>query len=197
MINDINYNKPKYRQENGYNLIELHLNNVHQLFNSLDPSPFREKDLDHDAESYIVACAKDFHLKAPVKLVIYLPANQLTEAKTFAIPMAIHHYFLESLVSADRSLRSLLKIGRVRLVVGLLFLFCSIMASRLLLTLWPSTFTEIFAESLTILGWVSMWGPVQIFLYEWLPIWDDCKLFKKLKSMPVEIRPHNGTVIAN
>lgn len=40
---------PEYR-----NRIELRLRHVNQLFNSLDPSPFYEQDLDSDAEEFIV-----------------------------------------------------------------------------------------------------------------------------------------------
>ena len=34
--------------------IELELHDMMQLFDSMDPSPFREKDLDPDAEEFIV-----------------------------------------------------------------------------------------------------------------------------------------------
>jgi hypothetical protein len=34
--------------------IEIRLSRPQQLFNSLDPSPFHERDLDEDAEAYIV-----------------------------------------------------------------------------------------------------------------------------------------------
>ena len=35
-------------------LIEVKVQTVHQLFNSMDPSPFHERDLDHNAEHFIV-----------------------------------------------------------------------------------------------------------------------------------------------
>jgi hypothetical protein len=38
-------------------LIELKLSGLNQLFNSMDPSPFHERDLDHDAEEFIVSWA--------------------------------------------------------------------------------------------------------------------------------------------
>ena len=38
--------------------ISLKLRDVHQLFNSMDPSPFIEKDLDDDAEEFIVGWAE-------------------------------------------------------------------------------------------------------------------------------------------
>ena len=39
--------------------IEIRLSRAQQLFNSLDPSPFHERDLDQDAEEYIVDSADE------------------------------------------------------------------------------------------------------------------------------------------
>jgi hypothetical protein len=57
--------------------IEISLGKLQQLFNSLDPSPFHDRDLDHDAEEYIVGWAEEIALPRPLKLVIYLPQDQL------------------------------------------------------------------------------------------------------------------------
>ena len=43
-----------YRLEGNQYLIEINLREPRQLFNSLDPAPFHEKDLDASAEEYIV-----------------------------------------------------------------------------------------------------------------------------------------------
>ena len=52
--------------------IELKLRDVGQIFNSMDPSPFNEKDLDHDAEEFIVSWAHEYSLAEPVSLKIHL-----------------------------------------------------------------------------------------------------------------------------
>ena len=39
-------------------VIELRVDKIAQLFHSLDPYPFRERDLDKDAEDYIVGWAR-------------------------------------------------------------------------------------------------------------------------------------------
>ncbi|HEV2716906.1 MAG TPA: hypothetical protein VGU64_16700 [Terriglobales bacterium] len=44
--------------------IEISLNRLSQLFNSFDPSPFRERDLDQDAEDYIVGSVEEIWLTA-------------------------------------------------------------------------------------------------------------------------------------
>jgi len=48
--------------------ISLKLRDLNQLFNSMDPSPFIEKDLDDDAEEFIVSWAQEFPPKAAIKL---------------------------------------------------------------------------------------------------------------------------------
>ena len=52
--------------------ISLKLRDTNQLFNSMDPSPFIEKDLDDDAEEFIVSWAQEFSLSVPIKLRIHL-----------------------------------------------------------------------------------------------------------------------------
>jgi hypothetical protein len=47
-------------------MIQVHLTELKQLFNSIDPSPFRNKDLDPKAEEFIVAWAKDSPRNAPL-----------------------------------------------------------------------------------------------------------------------------------
>src|SRR5215469_16180756 len=40
-------------------VIEVHVGELRQLFDAIDPSPFRERDLDSKAEEFIVGWAKD------------------------------------------------------------------------------------------------------------------------------------------
>jgi hypothetical protein len=61
-------------------IIEIRLGKLQQLFNSLDPSPFHDRDLDHDAEEYILGWAEEIALHLPLKLVILLPQDQLGSA---------------------------------------------------------------------------------------------------------------------
>src|SRR5215475_3977230 len=51
--------------------IEISLNRLSQLFNSFDPSPFHERDLDQNAEDYIVSSAEEISRHCPPRLVIH------------------------------------------------------------------------------------------------------------------------------
>jgi hypothetical protein len=39
-----------------------------------------------------------------------------------------------------------------------------------------------------IAGWVAMWRPLQIFLYDWWPLRRRNRVFGKLSAMPVLVR---------
>jgi hypothetical protein len=52
-------------------VIEVHVGELRQLFNAIDPSPFRDKDLDPKAEEFIVGWAKDLPRDATLALVKY------------------------------------------------------------------------------------------------------------------------------
>lgn len=178
--------RPGYRRRGDTFLIELRLRDPRQLFNSLDPAPFHEKDLDEDAERYIVEAAEEFALATPLQLVIHLPEVAPDMPETLAA--AIHHYFAYRARVTARELHRLLRRGRLSLLIGLAFLFFCIGGRELVLTAWGATWAaEILAEGLLISGWVAMWQPLQIFLYGWWPIRRRQRVFDKLASLNVEV----------
>ncbi len=168
--------------------IELRLREIGQLFNSMDPSPFWDKDLDHDAEMFIVEWAEDFPTDQPLKLVIHLekPANDMFAHSQ--VNEAIHHYFSYQAERSRRRLRALLKQGRTSLIVGLSFLAACLIAADLIRKFWQGPGSGIAGESLYIGGWVAMWRPLEIYLYEWWPIRRMALVFDKLSDIEVELR---------
>ena len=47
---------------------------------------------------------------------------------------------------------------------------------------------ELLKESVLIGGWVAMWRPIEIFLYDWWPILAEARLYDRLAAMPVRIQ---------
>ena len=169
--------------------IELNLSRISQLFNSFDPSPFHERDLDRDAEEYIVSSAEEAPRQRSLSLVIYLPANQLLDAGPPDLNESIHHYFAYSETNEIRRLRLLFRDGRIALATGVLFLFACLLLRGLLRTVGDEAVFGILGEGLLIIGWVAMWRPLEIFLYEWVPISRRCRVFAKLSKIPVIVKP--------
>ncbi len=169
--------------------IEINLSRLAQLFNSLDPSPFHERDLDQDAEEYIIGSAEEIPRQRPLALVIHLPKDQLPEPGAADLGEAIHNYFAYRETHERRRLRLLLRDGRIALVSGLGFLFCCVLLRQLAFSFGNDAASEIFGEGMLIIGWVAMWRPLEIFLYEWVPIRRRCRVLSKLSKMPVIVRP--------
>ncbi len=170
-------------------VIEVHLAELKQLFKSIDPSPFRNRDLDPKAEEFIVGWAKYIARDAPLALVVDLdrPAGLPDEA--VVLRDAIHEFFHQRAEAFWQRLRDLLRVGRTSLVIGLIALAVAIALGDFLASLMKgSRFGEIVRESLTIGGWVSMWRPLEIFLYDWWPVRREARLAEKLAVMPVRIR---------
>jgi hypothetical protein len=166
--------------------VELRLDRVSRLYNSLDPSPFNEKDLDDAADEYIVGAAEDLGGKS-MKLVIRLDAAELAKPEAAQIGEAIRHHFVLREQSERRRLRLVWHRGRVSLAIGLAFLAACIVARQFFQEMtWPGA--HIVAEGLLIVGWVAMWGPLDIFLYGWWPIAGQRRLLERLTHLDVELR---------
>ena len=74
-------------------------------------------------------------------------------------------------------------------MIGLAFLTGAVLASRLIEAMvHPAGMAELFRESLLIGGWVAMWRPLEIFLYDWWPIRAESRLYDRLGAMPVALR---------
>jgi len=166
--------------------IELELHDLNQLFNSMDPSPFKDKDLDHDAEEFIFSWAQEYPPKQTLTLRVYL-AQWPSEDPTELIREAVHNYFAYRTKLNDLEFTRLMRQGRTSLLIGLPFLGACLLISKLLLGGEAGTWAAVLRESLTIAGWVAMWRPMQIYLYDWWPVRQRGRVYAKLSRIPVEV----------
>ncbi len=171
-------------------VIEVRIQKVAQLFNSLDPSPFHERDLDQDAEDYIVGWARELPSDVPLKIVIHLPEEARREAEEHDVSSALANYFTERALFQQRELNELFRIGRRYLLIGSTALVVCLLGSRAARTmLGGGPIAAILAESLVFLGWVANWKPIEIFLYDWWPLTRRRDLFRRLAKATVQLVP--------
>jgi hypothetical protein len=166
--------------------IELRLRELAQLFNSLDPSPFIERDLDADAEEFILGWAREVHLNHELELVVHL-AQPPPPDRAASTGEAVRHYFATRAAMKEREFRLLMRRGRASLAVGLLFLAVCLSVENLVLGLVQSPFAVIVATGFTIVGWVAMWRPLEIYLYDWWPVREERRNFERLARMNVRL----------
>jgi hypothetical protein len=173
--------------ENG-NLIEVRVLELKQLFNAIDPSPFREKDLDPAAEKFIVSWSQDLPTQGPLTLLVHVGGAAGGPEEACVLKEAVHANFSRSAEFSRRRLRQLFRVGRVSLLIGMAFLASSFALGRALgVLLGDVAFGSIARESLLIGGWVAMWKPLEIFLYDWWPIRAEARLHDRLAAMQVRI----------
>jgi hypothetical protein len=168
-------------------LIEVRVSELKQLFNAIDPSPFRERDLDPNAEEFIVDWAKEASPSATFALAIYLDRPAGLPNESSELREAIHEFFRHRAELLRHGLRELLRRGRTSLVIGVCALGVSLAAGNLVGRFFSNHIAEILQESLLIGGWVAMWKPMEIFLYDWWPIRAEATLADRLSVMPVRI----------
>ena len=168
--------------------IELRLNELPQLFNSMDPTPFHHKDLDRDAEEFIESWALEYPQGSRFHITVHL-AQMPPEDPTGLATEAIHNYFTYKAGLARRMVKVLLLEGRTSLLIGLAFLSTCLLAADVLTPYASGTFLRILRESLTIGGWVAMWRPMQIFLYEWWPLMRRSRTYHQLGTAQVRVVP--------
>ncbi len=168
--------------------IHLKLRELSQLFNSMDPSPFLDRDLDADAEEFIVSSAREAHGSHTFELVVHLGTVPDT-LKAADTPAAVQHYFGTRAELKHRELRQLLRRGQTALGIGLAFLVTCLLLATSASRIDQPTLAKVLSEGLTIVGWVAMWKPLEIFLYDWWPLRDEWRIFQRLARMPVKLIP--------
>ena len=169
-------------------VIELELHDMGQLFNSMDPSPLENKDLNDDVDEFIVSSSQEYRPDQALTLRIYLeewPAEDPTDV----VRNSIHNYFAYRASLNRLAFRRLMRRGRSSLLIGLLFLAACLITTKLLLGDLGGTWARIVRESLTIAGWVAMWRPMEIYLYDWWPLRRKSRLYLKLSQMLVQMIP--------
>jgi hypothetical protein len=169
-------------------LIEVRIAELRQLFNAIDPSPFNERDLDPRAEEFIVDWARDLPRDVPWALVIHLDRAAGRGDEAAILRDAIHQYFGQRAVAATRRLRELFRRGRISLAIALAFLAASIAAGDAIAGyLGEGRVANVIREGFLIGGWVAMWRPLEVFLYDWWPIRAEARLLQRLGEIPVRI----------
>jgi len=176
---------PSEREARDSGEIHLRIPTLGQLFDPMDPSPATRKDLHPHVEQFIVSWGREITGKARIALVIHVddppPDPDLRSAA-----QGIQAYFEERTQVERRRLRHLFRIGRISLVIAVVVLGLSFAAGELLQAT-DSPLAKAIGGTLEIGGWVAMWRPLEIFLYEWWPIRGDIQLFRRLADMSLRV----------
>jgi len=173
--------------------VNIHVRDLAQMFNSLDPSPFWDRDLDRAAAEFI---EDEFGEKRGADAWhLHIHAHE-GAALASSIQAAIEHYYARLAHSASQGLREQARIGEIALLVGVaVFSICISLRGALASALHG--LSRGLDEGLIVLGWVALWRPIEVLAYGWVPLFRKRRLYQRLARIRVSVRcepvqPHAG-----
>jgi hypothetical protein len=165
--------------------IEIRIQRIEQLFDSLDPSPFREKSLDRDFEAYLRDCAGEHSSGEGLHLVLHAPESLRDRAGDIESAIRAHFAFLLDL--SERRARGRRRRYRGVVLVGFIVLAGSLLL-RQLIEGFAGSAGEIAAEGLLVLGWVALWRPIEALLFDRHEAREERGQLQRLAAIPVTWR---------
>lgn len=179
--------KQKHPIVDGKPCLEIEIQFARQLFDERDPAPFRQKDLDDDAVEYLITSMQEISVEKVGKLFIYITDDLDASLTKEDIIQAFHKYFKYQSELTEQKIKTILTIGFKSLLIGLTFLVGATTASLLLKSDTESFLNKFLKEGLLLLGWVSMWKPINTFLYEWWPYAEIKQIHEKLSQIEIVV----------
>lgn len=182
------YVDPRYRRAGDTVYVELKLRTVRQLFDARDPAPFRARDLDAAALEYLLDAADDLPDDVEMALVFHFTEEPTPPSlEPDALIEAVRGYLGYEQARLRRRLRRLLQQAGAAGLAGLAVLALSLGLVRLLADASPHGAVAMVREGVTILGWVALWRPLEVALYDWWPLWERGRLLRRVAQAPMRV----------
>jgi len=167
--------------------LDLRVRELQQMFNSLDPAPFLNKDLDRACEEYIENWALSLPRESRLHLTVHVEQLPGEGRPGELLADAIHNYYGYKVELVRGELKQMMRQGRISLAIGLAFVATCLGLAEVIGSFSSGATAKIARESLTIIGWVAMWKPAEIFLYNWWPLTGRIKVYENLRFARVSV----------
>ena len=165
--------------------VSIHVRNVAQMFNSLDPSPFSDRDLDREAAEFIEDEFSDKLSAHTWHLHVHAHDGGALAADLQA---AVEHYYERLATSTRRRLRDQMRVGQLALLGGVTIFLLSMTVRGILTGVLHGSAPRVLDEGLIIIAWLALWRPVESLLYGWVPLYRRRRLYERLAAIRVSVR---------
>jgi hypothetical protein len=154
-----------------YHDVTVPLKQIGELFKATEYDPFDEDTGGETGIETIIETLKGQQLNFTTRATIILPPEAIRPGLEAEVRAAITRHCRWSIETNQREIDASRWAGIKGLQSGLFFLAsCLLISSALQTVMVIPEFLRTFAsEGLAIAGWVSLWHPVEAFLYDWWP----------------------------
>ena len=164
-------------------IVKASITQYTDIFNDLDPSPLRKRDLDQDFIAYLVDCSLDIPLKYRLELHIECPKEIEDRTKEERAKAGISTYCNLSMLTTREELKN-----SYRKAVGYAVIFIALVT--IAFAFGPSferhVITETLREGIFIGGWVFLWEAIAIVFITNKKTITEYRRFKRLEEAAVE-----------
>jgi hypothetical protein len=179
--------KPPRRNASG--IIDIRLDRVEQMFHSLDPHAQWHRQIADQIEAFILEEARELPRRTPIRIRLFVPNPGDDPTRRQDVAHALRAHFAYRARVENANLHSLLWRGAWTLAVGLL-----VLAACLRIGPWIGSYTKeatgnFVDTAFQVIGWAANWRPVEIFLYDWWPLAEDRRIYRRLAGADVELLP--------
>lgn len=163
------------------------IKNPRQLFDMRDPSPYRERDLDDKAVEYLLGAAREIGARAPLRVAIRIDDEPDAVLTPEVIVAAVRAHLEYERERQRRKVHEVLAQGRRSLLIGAGALTLLLSAAEMTTLLPGSHLLQIVHEGLVITGWVAMWRPLELLLYDWWPHVEQRRLIEAVLAADIVV----------
>jgi hypothetical protein len=172
--------------------IHLHLNDIQELFAEPAADPF-------DPETRYLSGMEELwarlHEIKPrerdeVSVSISLPADKIELGLEAQTRLALQRYGEAQMRACQSELAQIRLKAPRQLIYSIVIVLLGTTLGALILAsqLLPAALNTMLASGLSIFAWVALWQPAQIYIYDWIPLVSDKRLYGMLREIPLEIR---------
>lgn len=174
----------------------LPLEDIRYLFATPVPDPFSPAELDVSGVDYLMSDLTGRRkLPEQIRVTLMLPPEQIEADLEQKVSAALKRYCLRQMHSSERKVRSVRARGfralrKGLVVLAILLALSGVLSSRLFANDGPAVQVIIaaLASSLVIAGWVVIWNPIDLFLYEAMPYQRESHIYRLLAEAEVRIK---------
>lgn len=165
--------------------IKFQLLKIEELL-QLPGSMHGKRMLKRDAEEFFIEEAEALPRKNNIAVTVYLATSEKQYKED--IPSAIQKHFCHRKLQSQREFKRTLGYGWRMLLVAMGLLVVLYVVTEIAVAMNPDTRLILFIrESFIILGWVALWRPLELLLYDWYPIKAKINLFERLEKSKVVV----------
>lgn len=169
-------------------MISIELHSTSELFTPPTPDPFAGRFATTSGVERILEGARQ-HREEPLAVAIRVTETPAHTEDT--VQSALRAYWAASADELRQRRRRIWSRGFKELAVGVLFLaVCLALSASLSSVGWRTEWFGQFAiEGVIIVGWIALWHPVDMLLFEPWPLNSDLRALGRLSNATIRVDP--------